>query len=116
MAGALLAGASLLLSGCTTTQSVAVPIQGAPVASVHVGDDAQVQTKSGQTISFVVTQVESDTLVGKDVRVKFQDISSVQVKRLDKMQTAKAGAGVLLVAVLVAVAVGLSQIGPGLGP
>jgi uncharacterized protein YceK len=111
-----LVSAGLLLSGCTTMQSVAVPTQGAQVASVHAGDDVQVQTKGGQTISFVVTQVEPDALTGKDVRVKFEAIAGVQVKRVDKMQTAKVGAGVVGVALLVALAVGLSKMGPGLGP
>ncbi|MGH6628209.1 MAG: hypothetical protein ACREB3_00595 [Burkholderiales bacterium] len=97
-------------------QSVAVPTPSSQTLAVHVGDHIEVQTKAGQALSFTVTQIEPDAFAGKNVRVKFDDISGLQVRKLDKAQSAKGAAitvGLVLIAGLV---VGLSKMGPGLGP
>ena len=103
---ALLLGASVLLSGCTTMRNVAVPAPGQPheTLAVKVGDKVDLRTKSSERYTFKVTAIESDSLVGIDpavgheVRVKFEDIASVQVKRVDPARTALAGAGGILIA------------------
>ena len=69
--------ASVLLSGCTTLRSVPLPAPGQPsqTATVKVDDNVQVQLKSGEKLAFKITAIEPDALVGKDVRVKFQDMA-----------------------------------------
>jgi hypothetical protein len=107
---ALLTGVSVLLSGCVSMRSVPLPVSGQPThtVAVKVGDKAQVQTKSGETFVFTVTAVESDTLAGKsesagkEVRVKYQDIASLQVERVDAVRTSLAGVGTVLIIVGVA--------------
>ncbi len=113
---ATLLSASLLLSGCTTMRSVAVPAPGQTGVAVQVGDHLEVQTKAGQTLTFTVTQIEPDAFAGKDVRVKFDDISGLQVRRIDQRRSAAAATGVVAVVLIVGLAVGLSKMGPGLGP
>ncbi len=109
---ALLTALSILLAGCVSMRSVPLPAPGQPAASVavKVGDQVQVQTRSGETCEFKVTAVESDALVGKDRRVRFEDMSGLQVKHLDKLRTGGAVAattlGVVLVAVLIVMASG----------
>jgi hypothetical protein len=99
---AALVCAGLLLSGCTTMQSVPVPIPSGPAIAVQVGDHIEVQTKNGQTLTFQVTQIEPAALAGKDIRVKYDDIAGLQVKRVDKVRTAALTIGIIAGVVLVA--------------
>lgn len=124
---AMLTGVSVLLSGCTTLRSVPLPAAGQPdqVVTVKVGDNVQVQLKSGEALAFIITAIEPDALVGKkaqsgdEVRAKFQDMTDLRVKRVDPVRTGVAvlgGAAVLAVAILlVAAATGGIAIMPG-GP
>ena len=98
----------LLLSGCTTVQSVAMPTQPDQPFAVHQGDHVQLQTKDGYVHSFTVTQIEQDALAGKDIRVKFQDIEVLQVKR---MNLVKAGANAVEVTLIVGGALALTAMG-----
>jgi len=96
----MLTGASVLLSGCTTLRSAPLPAPGQPgqALTVRVGDDVQVQLKSGEELVFRITAIELDALIGKkahkggEVRAKFQDMTSLRVKRVDPVRT---GAAVL---------------------
>ena len=109
---ALLTGFSVLLAGCVSMRSVPLPTPGQSAASVavKVGDQVQVQTKIGESIEFKVTAIESDALVGKDRRVRYDEMSGLQVKHLDKLRTGGAVAGTTLgvgmVVILIALATG----------
>lgn len=107
---ALLTGVSVLFAGCVSMRSVPLPVSGRPAqtVAVKVGDKVQVQTRGGETFVFMVTAVESDTLVGKsepagkEVQVKYQNIASLQVERVDAVRTSLAGVGTVLIIVGVA--------------
>jgi hypothetical protein len=111
----------VLSSGCTTFRSVPVPAPGppGPAAAVQVGDEVHARLRNGEQLAFTVTAIEPDTLVGKDVRVKFQDMGSLQVKRFAPVRTGGAVIGgaatILLVAFLVVAATGGMAFMPG-GP
>ena len=105
-------GLSLLVTGCVSLRSVPLPVSGQPAASVavKVGDHVQVQTRSGETYQFEVTAVESDALIGKSRRVRYEDMAGLQVKHLDQLRTGVAVVGttlgVLAVVALIALASG----------
>jgi hypothetical protein len=107
---AILTGVNVLFTGCVSMRSVPLPVSGQPTqtVAVKVGDKVQVQTRSGETFSFTVTAVESEALAGKseavgnEVRVKYQDIASLQVERVDAVRTTLAGVGTVLIIVGVA--------------
>ena len=121
---ALMTGVSVLFTGCVSMRSVPLPVSGQPAqtVAVKVGDKVQVQTKSGETFVFKVTSVESDTLVGKvdplgkEVRIKYQDIASLQVERVDAVRTSLAGVETVLIIVGVATLVFVLSGGIGGGP
>jgi hypothetical protein len=102
---AMLLGVSVLLSGCTTLRSVPVPAPGqsSQTVSVKVGDKVEVQTKSGEKLAFTVTAIEPEALVGKakeavnEMRVRYQDIASLQVERVDKVRTTVAVVAIIVV-------------------
>jgi hypothetical protein len=107
---ALLLGMSVLCSGCVTMKSVPLPAPGqsAQAIIVKVGDKVEVQTKTGEKYAFTVTAIEADMLVGKapapaqEVRVKFQDMASLRVAKVDPARTALAGVGGIVIVVGVA--------------
>lgn len=107
----LLIAMSVLLSGCVSLRSVPLPAPG-PSATVaaKVGDQVRVQTRGGETFEFKVTAVEPDALVGKDRRVRYEEISGLQVRHLDKLRTGGAVVGTTLgvaaVALLIIAATG----------
>ena len=106
----LLLAASVLFSGCVTMKSVPVPTTGSSTQAVvvKVGDKVEVQTRAGEKHAFTVTAVEPDTLVGKEqataqeIRVKFQDMASLHVAKVDPARTALAGVGTVVIVVGVA--------------
>jgi hypothetical protein len=124
---ATVAAMSLLVSGCVSMQNVPLPEGGRPpqTMAVKTGDKVEVETRSGKLLSFTVTAVEPDALVGKieptgtelklgirdatgtEVRVGYEDIISLQVQHVDVARTVRAGLEtvgvVLLVAVLIVV-------------
>ena len=115
---ALLAGVSVLLSGCVSMHSVSPPVPGQPqTVSVKIGDKVEVQTKSGEKLAFTVTAIEPEALVGKakeavnEMRVRYQDIASLQVERVDKVRTAV----VVVVSIVVLVGVAIAASGGVMG-
>jgi hypothetical protein len=108
----------LFASGCTTLQSVALPTPGpAPAGkafAVHVGDSVEIQTKAGPTLTFKVTAVEPDALVGEKVRVKYDDMSTLQVRRIAKGYTAMTAGAVVSTILLVGLIYALAHMGPGM--
>jgi hypothetical protein len=97
--------ACLVLTSCTTLQTVPVP-SGTPPAlpAIAVGDHVIVVTKSSQRKSFTVTAVEPDALVGKHERVAYTDMASLEVERFRKGATIVTVVAIVL-AVLTVVAV-----------
>lgn len=111
----------VLCSGCTTLRSVPLPAPGqpGPAATVKVGDEVQVQLKSGEKLAFKITEIAPDALVGRDVRVQFQDMTSLQVKQFAPALTGLAviggAAGFVVILVLAIWAGGGMAFMPG-GP
>jgi len=74
------------LTGCVSLQGVPMPPPGQKPA-VEVGEKVEVTTRDSRTLRFKVTAVEPDALVGKDVRVGYSEITSLQAERADAAQT-----------------------------
>jgi len=85
---ALLIIATFLLTSCTSLQGVPLPGPDQPTATpaVKVGETVEVTTRGGETKRFKVTAVETDALVGDNVRVAYKDMTSLQVERSDPAQ------------------------------
>src|SRR4051812_19492579 len=84
-AAALLTLAAFLSTGCTTLQPVALTPSGNSVArpDVKAGESVVVTKKDGSKQSFSVLKVEDDALVGRNTRIAYADIGSLEVKRAD---------------------------------
>ncbi|HET9863150.1 MAG TPA: hypothetical protein VFP37_06885 [Steroidobacteraceae bacterium] len=83
---ALLTTAAFLTTGCTTLQHVPYqPSAGQAIAKpdVKVGESVVVARKDGTTRKFTVTALEDEALVGRDVRIPYADIASLDVRRSD---------------------------------
>jgi hypothetical protein len=113
---ALLAVTAFLTTGCASMQPVALNHTGERIErpSVNVGESVVVKTTSGQTRKFTVTSVEDDALVGKNVRVPYAEMASLDVSRAGghKMST---GLVVGIVVGVAALALALSGGGGGGG-
>ncbi|HSD75565.1 MAG TPA: hypothetical protein VLB75_12415 [Steroidobacteraceae bacterium] len=97
-------------SACTSMQSVPMPGH-AQVPAVAVGEEVSVTRVDGQKLTFKVTAVEPDALVGAGVRVRYQDIAKLEVRRHDRNETGTVVA-VLGGAVMIALGYALSHIPP----
>jgi hypothetical protein len=106
---ALLAITTFLTTGCATTQPVALNHSGDRIErpAVNVGESVVVKTTSGQTRKFVVTSVEDDALVGKDVRVPYAQIAS--------LETSGAGTHKMSTGLIVGLVVGAAALAVALG-
>ena len=113
---ALLTVTVFLTTGCASLQPVALNHSADRVErpSVNVGESVVVKTTSGQTRKFVVTSVENDALVGKDVRVPYAEMASLDVSRAGEHKMSKGLIAGIVVGV-VAVALALSGGGGGGG-
>ncbi len=86
---AVLLAASLIgTSACTSLHVVPLSGTTAPTPAVEVGDRVVVTRKSGEQQEFKVTGIEADALVGVQTRVAYDDISRLEVRRVDKGKTA----------------------------
>lgn len=94
----------LVLQGCTSLQTVAVPGEAAGRVAVEIGETVVVTTRTGQVQRFKVSEVADDALVGNDVRIAYVDMASLQALRPDKGKTMTVWAvvGVVLIVALVA--------------
>jgi hypothetical protein len=110
---ALLAATAFLTTGCASLQPVGLTHFAGRVErpSVNVGESVRVKTTNGQTRKFTVTSVEDDALVGKDVRVPYAEMASLEVSRAreHKMKTG------LIVGIVVAVGALALALGGGGG-
>ena len=82
--------------------------------AVNVGESVVVKTTSGQTRKFTVTSVEDDALVGKNVRVPYADMASLDVSRQGEHKVST-GLIVGIVIGVAALALALSGGGGGSG-
>jgi hypothetical protein len=79
---ALLVIASFLTTSCASFQDVQIPKADQSAApAVQVGQTVEATTRDGAKKQFKVTAVEADALVGEDVRVAYQDMTSLRVKQ-----------------------------------
>ena len=88
-------------TGCTSLQVVPVgddPPQTLPVA---VGQSVRITTKDGRKEDFKVTAIQPDALVGKEVRVRYEDIAVLEVKQNDQAKSI----GLIVVSVIAAAVV-----------
>jgi hypothetical protein len=97
-------------SACTSMQTVTMPGR-TQVPAVSVGEDVAVTKVDGQKLRFKVTAVEPDALLGKEVRVPYQDIAILEVRRHDRNETGTVVA-VVSGALVVALGYALSHIPP----
>jgi hypothetical protein len=95
---ALLCVASLLLTSCYSLQPVAIPSGESPpsLPDIKVGDTVVVTNRSGAKKTFAVIAIEAEALVGNDVRARFADMATLNVKHLRKGATTALVAGVVL--------------------
>ena len=117
-AGSLLVITCFLLTSCTSLQGVPLPGPDQPTATpaVKVGETVEVTTRAGETKRFKVTAVESDALVGDNVRVAYKDMTSLQVERSDGAKTGMVAwivGGVVLTAGLIWAIDHLDEAGAG---
>ena len=104
---------AMVLSGCTTLRPVEDGSDPAAVQSkVRVGDRVQVTTRDGQSSYFLVTALGPDTIAGntrrgRRVELPYQQIDSIEVRRISAAKTVPLVVGVTLAAsVIVGVAFG----------
>ena len=106
---------SFCLIGCTSMQAVAVPSPGTP-PSFSVGDTVQITTKAGASHTLEVTEVLRNAVVGTDesnkrIKVAFDQITAVEVKKFNTGKTVGAGTGISLLVVAVLFVVGVFAFG-----
>jgi hypothetical protein len=82
---ALLAMATFLATGCTSLQNVPLQHSNQTTAKpgVQVGEVVVVTKHDGHKEKFTVTGVEDDALIGKNARVAYADMQSLDVQRSD---------------------------------
>ena len=106
---ALIVVSSFLMTSCASFQDVQIPTadQSTAAPPVQVGQTVEATTRDG-TKTFKVTAVEKDALVGQDVRVAYQDMTSlrVQTESASGNKTVWIVVGVLAVAAVAAAAGG----------
>ncbi len=103
---------ALLASGCSAYKSaemtpaqVQQKIAAGDLAAV--GDKVRVATTDGQTHRFKVTAVTDQAILGEDVSIPINDVTTVETLELSGGRTAAAvGGGVALWTIIVAVALG----------
>jgi len=91
------------LAGCTSMNSVELSTQRLHQeirsgAAVQIKDYVEVVTEEGEVLSFTVTGLPGDAVVGKGVEVPVDSIASLKVRAFDGGKTAgaTAGAGVVV--------------------
>ncbi|HEV7609755.1 MAG TPA: hypothetical protein VGO61_20640 [Steroidobacteraceae bacterium] len=108
---ALVTVATFLTTGCTSLQNVPLTQHDQTISrpDVKVGESVVVTKKGGAQQKFTVTGVEDAALVGKNVRVPYADIASLDVQRADGSHMSKKGliiGAVIVGALAVAAAAG----------
>jgi hypothetical protein len=84
---ALISTLAYALAACTSLQGVPISHEPGKTPAVKVGETVEVTNSKGETLKFKVTAIEPDALVGKDIRVPYVEITTLQVERNDPAQT-----------------------------
>jgi hypothetical protein len=72
---------SFLMTSCASFHDVQIPTANQSVApAVQVGQTVEATTRDGAKKRFKVTAVEADALVGQDVRVAYEDMTSLRIQ------------------------------------
>jgi hypothetical protein len=103
---ALLLSVVLATPSCTTLRNVPLrEISAETIAQqVQRGDVVHVYLNSGEEKEFKVTSVGTDALLGKNERVPFADIQSLQKRKVSAGKNALVIVGVVITAALVWIA------------
>ncbi len=113
---ALLVAVNLVwTSACTSLQTVPMPGAVQQVPAIGVGEEVSVIQVDGRKLNFKVTAVEPDALVGPDVRVRYEDIAKLEVRRADQRETSAVIAvvgGVLLTVSIALASLAVAPMGP----
>ena len=115
---ALITVATFLSTGCTSLQNVPLTQSDQSIArpDVKVGESVLVTKKDGAKQKFTVTGVEDAALLGKNVRIAYVDMKSLEVQRTEGMHVSKTALIIGAVAVgALAVAASSSHSGGGSG-
>lgn len=109
---ALVCVASFLVTSCTSLHRVSIPGAETTAAApaVQVGDSVVVNTRAGAEKKFKVTAIEPDALVGKDVRVPYNDMASLSVRQTS---TGKTTLAVVLIVLGILIIVGTDALADG---
>jgi hypothetical protein len=88
---ALITVLAFLVSGCTTLENVPLTHSDQHInrPDIKVGESVVVTKKDHSKQKFIVTSVDSDALVGKDARVGFDDMASLDVQHGEGMSKHK---------------------------
>lgn len=110
---ALIVVTTFLSTGCASLQPVAIDHSAQRIErpAVNVGESVVVKTTRGETRKFTVTAVEDDALVGKDVRVPYAEMATLDVRRAGEHKMSKG----MIIGAVAAVAVLAVAIGGGGG-
>jgi hypothetical protein len=99
-AAAVLLSFCLICAGCTTTRYLPAPSATTDSTALpKPGRKIIVTLKSGDTREFRLTGIESDALVGKEVRIPFAEIGRIQESRFSLAHTTGLVLGTLAVAI-----------------
>ena len=100
---ALVVVATFLSTGCTSLQGVPISHSQEPIPrpAVEVGESVVVTNMKGEKVKFTITAVEADALVGKNVRVPYTEIQTLDVRRVDN---AHSGVVAIVIGVVATVA------------
>ncbi len=98
--------------GCTTWEGPYGSVQKAASPSefnVSVGDTVKIVTNEDRKYEFEVVAITEDTVVGKNIEIRFDEIYSLYIKEIDKKKTTHVSAGTLLMGFLIAFAVAFAS-------
>lgn len=100
-------------SACTTLHETPVGNSPPQSLSVQVGERVRITMKDGRKEEFKVVAVEQDALVGKKVRVRYEDIDVLEVRQRDQEKTGVLTALAIVGGVFLTVAIveAFSQLG-----
>ena len=100
--------AALCLVACTSLRPVPEGPAGQWRGQAKVGDDVSVVAANGKTYLLTLTEVDGEKIVGigdnKKVTIRYEQIESLQVRKLSAAKSAGLSAGVLATVAVVVVA------------
>ena len=99
---------SISLVACTSLRPLPSGEAGQWRGQVHVGDDVSVAATNGKTYLLTLTEVDDQKIVGigdnKKVTIRYEQIQSLEVRKLSVAKTAGLSLGVIAGVALAAIA------------